>query len=86
MRAIRYALTLKEIYFLALYFIIDGFTSPSFGDFSYFFLMNVIGISKFAYAMLTLIGQVCQIIGVLVYEKLLKHMEVRSVIFLNVIF
>ena len=59
MRAIRYALTFKEIYCLVIYFILDGFTTPSFGDYSYFFLMNVVGISKFLYAMLTLLGAVC---------------------------
>ena len=56
MRGIRDSLLRKEIYTLVIYFLIDGFTSPSFGDFTYFFLMNVVGISKFMYAMMTLIG------------------------------
>lgn len=85
MKGIGNALTRKEIYCLVIYFLLDGLTNPSFSDFTYFFLLNVIGISKFMFAMLTLIGQVCQVIGVIVYEKFLKNVEVRTVIFWNVI-
>jgi len=80
------ALQRREIYFLVIYFILDGFTNPSFGDFTYFFLMNVVGVSKFMFAMIALIGQVCSLIGVLIYENFLKETEVRTVIFMNVIF
>jgi len=38
------------------------------------------------YAMLTLIGQVCAVIGVIVYEKFLKSVEVRWLIFFYDIF
>ena len=48
--------------------------------------MNVIGVSKFMFAMITLIGQVCALIGVLIYENFLKESEVRTVIMFNVIF
>lgn len=41
---------------MVIYFILDGLTNPSFSDFSYFFLMNVIGVSKFMFAMIALIG------------------------------
>mmetsp|Transcript_4054 Transcript_4054/g.6067 ORF Transcript_4054/g.6067 Transcript_4054/m.6067 type:complete len:136 (+) Transcript_4054:465-872(+) len=37
------------------------------------------------FAMITLIGQVCAVIGVVLYEKFLKETEVRSVLFWNVI-
>lgn len=56
MRAIGHALTRREIYCVVLYFILDGLTSPSFSDFTYFFLMNVVGVSKFMFAMITLVG------------------------------
>ena len=68
MRGIGYALMRREIYFLIIYFILDGLTNPSFADFTYFFYLNVIGISKMMFAMLTLIGQVCQVIGVILFE------------------
>jgi hypothetical protein len=64
---------------------LDGITNPSFTDFSYFFLLNVVGVSKFMFAMIALIGQVCSIIGVLIYENFLKKTEVRTVIMWNVI-
>lgn len=84
-RLIGQALKRKEIYCIVIYFILDGLTNPSFADFTYFFLMNVIGVSKFMFAMITLIGQVCQVIGVIVYEKFLKEVEVRWILFWNVI-
>ena len=56
MRAIGHALLRREIYCVVLYFILDGITSPSFSDFTYFFLMNVVGVSKFIFAMITLVG------------------------------
>ena len=79
------ALKRWEIYFLVIYFILDGITFPSFDDFTYFFLLNVVGVSKFMFAMIALIGQVCSIIGVLIYEQFLKTTEVRTVIMWNVI-
>ena len=69
-----------------IYFILDGLTSPSFSTYTYFFLMDVIGISKFWFAMLILIGQFCLVISVLIYEAFLKTVEVRTLLFYNVIF
>jgi len=56
MRGIGNALLRREIYFLIIYFIIDGLTNPRFDDFTYFYYLNVLGISKFMFAMITLIG------------------------------
>lgn len=70
---------------MVIYFLLDGLTNPSFSDFSYFFLLNVVGLSKFMFAMVALIGQVCSVIGVIIYEKWLKTKEVRTVIMWNVI-
>jgi len=75
----------KEVYCIVIYFLLDGLTNPSFADFSYFFLMNVIGISKFMFAMITLIGQVCSVIGVIIYTMFLRKVEVRWVLFWNVV-
>ena len=85
MKQIWWALQRWEIYCLVIYFILDGITNPSFADFSYFFLLNVVGVSKFMFAMIALIGQVCSVIGVLIYENFLKEVEVRTVIMWNVI-
>jgi Na+/melibiose symporter-like transporter len=83
MRLIWLALQRKEVYQIIIYILLDGLTSPSFGDFSYFFLMNVIGISKFMFAMITLIGSVCGVIGVLIYTAFLREVEVRTIIMWN---
>ena len=45
--------------------------------------MNVIGVSKFMFAMITLMGCVCFIIAVIVYAMFLKETEVRLVLFWN---
>jgi len=75
----------REVYFVIIYFILDGFTNPQFTDFTYFFLLNVIGLSKFMFAMITLIGQVCSVIGVIIYALFLKKVETRWVLFWNVV-
>jgi len=85
MKALWWALQRKEILLVVLFFILDGLTNPSFSDFGYFFLLNVVGVSKFMFAMITLIGQVCSIIGVVIYELALKEVEVRTVLFWNVV-
>lgn len=86
LKQIWWALQRWEIYCLVIYFLLDGITNPSFSDFSYFFLLNIVGVSKFMFAMIALIGQVCSIIGVLIYENFLKTTEVRTVIMWNVVF
>ena len=47
---------MKEIYFLVIFFLAKAIIVPSFEEFSYFFLMNVVGISKFIFAVLVLVG------------------------------
>jgi Na+/melibiose symporter-like transporter len=84
MGAIWWALGRREIYLVVIYFLVDGFTNPTFGDYSYFFLMNIIGVSKFMFAMITLIGSICSIVGVLLYEAFLKTTEVRTILIWNV--
>jgi hypothetical protein len=38
---------MPEIYLVVFFFILNGIISPDFGDFSYYFMLNVIKISKF---------------------------------------
>jgi len=45
----------------------------------------VIGVSKFVFAMIFLVGFVCAFFGVLIYEAFLKEVEVRTVLLFNVI-
>jgi hypothetical protein len=46
----------KEIYCIVIFFILDGLTSPNFSTYTYFFLMDVIHVSKFVFAMIVLVG------------------------------
>lgn len=41
------ALAMPEIYLVLIYFIMNGLLSPSFGQFSYFFMLNEAHITKF---------------------------------------
>jgi hypothetical protein len=46
--------------------------------------MEEIGVSKFMFAMIALVGQVFSIVGVVIYERCLKTIEVRFVVMIGV--
>lgn len=75
------AVLMPEMYLVVLYFVIGGFLCPDFGDFGYYFYLNTVGISKFQYSMLGTIGQFTSIFGTMWYEKSLKNVEVRTVLY-----
>lgn len=75
------ALLMKEIYMVLLFFLINGFLSPSFGQFSYFFMLNVAHISKFQFAMFGVISRACHVLGTIYYKCYLKDTETRTIIF-----
>ena len=80
-----WALTLPEIYRLLIYFVLDGITNPSFQDFFFYLILNELGVSKFLFAMIFLVGYVFAVFGVILYEMVLKEKEVRFILTLNVI-
>lgn len=80
-----WALTLPEIYRLLIYFVLDGITNPSFQDFFFYYILNELGVSKFLFAMIFLVGYVFAVFGVVLYEVALKEKEVRFILMLNVI-
>lgn len=45
--------------------------------------MNVVGLNKFMFAMIQLIGQIFSVIGVVIYGAFLRKVEVRWVLFWN---
>jgi len=69
MKDIGKAMMMPEIYLVILFFILNGVISPDFGDFSYYFMLNEIRISKFQYSMLGTIGQFTSIFGTMFYEN-----------------
>lgn len=75
------ALLMKEIYMVLFFFLANGLLSPSFGQFSYFFMLNVAHISKFQFAMFGVISRACHILGTVFYKSYLKDTETRTIIF-----
>jgi MFS-type transporter involved in bile tolerance (Atg22 family) len=75
------ALMMPEILMVVMYYLLSGVVSPDFGDFGYYFMMNVCKISKFQYSMMGVISQVTGILGTIYYEKNLKDIEVRTMIY-----
>jgi hypothetical protein len=47
---------MPEIYLVVIFFVLNGIISPDFGDFGYYFMLNVVKVSKFQYSMLGVIG------------------------------
>ena len=48
---------------------------PSFGSFGYFFMLDVVGITKFAYSMLTVLGYFSLFVGTRLYDRFFKQLE-----------
>lgn len=85
LRLVWMAICFPEVYRLIIYFVVDGLTNPTFQDFFFFFVLDVIGISRFMFVMIFLCGYVCGLFGVLVYQSFLKGLEVRTLLLFSVI-
>lgn len=85
MKQIGRAIMMPEIYLVIAFFVLNGVISPDFGDFSYYFMLNEIQISKFQYSLLGTIGQFTSIFGTMFYENTLKDVEVRTVLYWSTI-
>ena len=68
---------------MILYLIIGGFLVPNFGSFGYYFMLDVVKISKFAYSMLTVLGFFCLFIGTLIYKRYFRDKEYRNLIMMD---
>ena len=66
-------------------YVVDGLTNPTFQDFFFFFVLDVIGISRFMFVMIFLAGYLCGLFGVLVYQSFFKAYEIRTMLLLSVI-
>jgi len=60
-----------------LFLILSGITVPSFGTFGYYFMLDVVKLSKFTIAMLSVIGYVCLLIGSALFTTFFANMEIR---------
>ena len=68
---------------MILYLLIGGFLVPSFGGFGYYFMLDVVKISKFTYSMLTVLGFFCLGIGTIVYKNFMRDKEYRNLIMMD---
>ena len=76
---------MKEIYFIIIFFISKGFLTPTFEDFSYYFLLDVIEISKFMFALLVLVGMICMTLGAFIYKKFFRSIATRTMVMVAII-
>ena len=53
--------------------------------FDYFFFLDVVGLSKFTFAMLSVVGFFALLTGTQVYSRYFKEWEYRSLILLDVL-
>lgn len=65
---------------MIIYLVVTGFLVPSFGSFGYFFMLDVVGVSKFSYSMLTVLGYGCLLVGSQLFNKYFKDQEFRKLI------
>lgn len=80
LQAVVSAFKMKEIGFLILFLLFSALFRPTFLDFQYFFLLDVIHISKLTFAILQLVGNICALGGALIYNKFFKDIEVRKMV------
>jgi len=78
MREIKEAFSIPEFRNVLIYLLLTGFLCPSFGSFGYYFMLDVVKISKFTIAMLGVIGFACVIAGSLLFNYCFKNSEIRT--------
>ena len=71
---------MKEITLLLGFLLLSSLFKPTFQDFQYFFLLDVIHISKFTFAILQLVAFMSALGGALIYKAYFKDIEIRSMI------
>ena len=62
------------------FMICNSFFSISYGEYMYFFQMNILKFSKFQYAMLNVFGYLTLFMGTMYYNKYLKEFEFRTLL------
>lgn len=76
----------KEIYMPLFFFFLTGFMVPNYDDVTYFFLLNYCRITHEQYTWLAMNQSIGIIIGLVVYVKYLKNVEVWKLIFASLCF
>lgn len=74
------AFRVRQFSQMIAYLLIGGVLVPSFGSFGYYFMLDVVHVSKFSYSMLTVLGFACLLVGTYFYKKYLQTKEYRNLI------
>ncbi len=77
MGEIKEAVKIPEFYRVILFLILSGLAVPSFGTFGYYFMLDVVKLSKFTIAMLSVLGYVCLLIGSALFTTFFSTLEIR---------
>jgi len=72
---------IREFHRTILYIFISGVLVPSFGTFGYYFMLDVVMLSKFTIAMLGVLGFCCLLIGASMFQIFFKEKEIRTLFF-----
>lgn len=62
------AIKIPVFHRVIIYLILGGILMPSFGSFGYYFMLDVVKVSKFTIAMLGVVGYICLMIGSSLYH------------------
>lgn len=71
---------IKEMYKTVLFFVLAGLIVPNFGDYLYYYQLNVSMFTKLEYSMITLLGFAALLISSLIYNWCLKNFEERNLL------
>lgn len=72
------AIQIPVFYRVILFLILNGLLIPSFGTFGYYFMLDVVELSKFTIAILGVLGYACLMIGSSVYSCGLNKKEFKT--------
>ena len=64
------ALQVEQIQNIVYFLLLNAFL-PSFGSYSYFFMLDVVGVNKFQISMLSVLSFVMMFLGSVIYRKYL---------------
>lgn len=79
------AIKIPVFHRVIIYLVLGGLLVPSFGSFGYYFMLDVVKISKFTIAMLGVIGYICLMIGSSLYHQFFSRTEFRKLMVYNTI-
>ena len=74
---------MKEFYSIIVFLLLQAVLMPGFDSYGYFFMLDVVKISKFTYSMLTVLGFFCLLIGTAIYKRYMRDKEYKYLIMMD---